>query len=181
MIPHPEIAAELARELAARRAAYPRQVERLQMTQAQADTELALCAAWGADHARYAAVLTATPPIAPIAPVALSGGFTWAQRRGALRQELDRRAQHYPRWIAQGKLDQAEATRRVTRLSAMADLYDEGHDWHDSFGTRPPFGPRFYAPDHTAPEAEALRQWWTHVHQTLATRHGSPIQEQLAL
>lgn len=181
MIPPQEIAAELAREGAARRAAYPGMIERLRMTADQADYEMALCAVWQADLARYAPWLTDTLLRIPIAPVLRSGGFSWHDRRNGITRELDRRARLYPQWIAGGSLDAAEAAKRTARLSAMADLYDEGFDWHDSFGNRPPFGARMTAGDHSPAETEATAQWWHHVHQTLATRHGAPLQEQLAL
>lgn len=181
MIPPHDIAQELTREMAARRATYPRMVERMRMTAEQMATEFALCSAWQADCARYGTWLASATPRAPIAPVALSGGFSWAQRRSGLQRELDQRARLYPGWIAKGQLDPAAAAQRMARLAAMADLYDEGWDWHDTFGNRPPFGARMTAQDHTPAEAEAIRQWWHHAHRAIATRYGAPVQEQLAL
>jgi hypothetical protein len=173
MIPIAEIAAELAREAAFRRAAYPRMVERLQMSRDQEQAGYALCAAWAADCTRYGAYLSSTPPLAPFAPVARSGGFTWHERRAGIARELDQRARLYPAWVAAGRLDAAEATLRNARLSAMAGLYDDGHDWHDSFGTRPPFGrmDEIHLPE---PMREARQQWFAHVHHVLAMRHGTP-------
>ncbi|WP_226019741.1 hypothetical protein [Novosphingobium sp. FKTRR1] len=180
MIALPEIAAEIAREAAARRATYPAMIARLKMTEQQAAAEYALCAAWSSDLARYADWMNRAAPRAPIVPVARQHGFIWADRRHGITRELDRRARLYPRWIAAGQLDQAEADQRTARLSALADIYDDGFDWHDSFGTRPPFGRRFARDDdHTPAEAEAIRQWWTHVHATLSARYGTSQQEAL--
>lgn len=181
MIPFPEIAAELAREMASRRATYPRLITKIQMTGEQEQAGYALCAAWQADCARYAVHLSQRPITTPIVPVALQNGFTWHDRRVGIARELDQRARLYPKWIDAMRLDPAEAARRTARLSAMADLYDEGYDWHDSFGTRPPFGFRFYAQDHTRAEKEAITQWWLHVHTTLAARQDTPLQVQLAV
>lgn len=180
MIPLPEIASELAREMAFRRATYPRLVTKMQLTTEQEQAGYALCAAWQADCARYAAHLSQQPITTPIAPVALQNGFTWHDRRNGITRELEQRARLYPKWIDALRLDATEAARRIARLSAMADLYDEGFDWHDSFGTRPPFGrmDEIHLPD---PIREARHQWFAHVHHVLATRHGTPQQEQLAL
>lgn len=176
------IAAEIAREAQARRAAYPGMIARLKMTEQQAVAEIALCAAWAADVARWGDWLAQVPPRAPIAPVARQNGFSWADRRQGLARELDRRARLYPRWIAAGQLDQADADHRTACLATLAAVYDEGLDWHDSFGTRPPFGRRFAREqEHTPAEVEAIRQWWHHVHATLAARYGTPQQEALAL
>lgn len=181
MIPLPEIASELAREMASRRATYPRLVTKLQMTAAQEQAAYALCAAWQADCARYTAHLSQTPPFVPLQPIQRQNGFTWHERRFGITRELEQRARLYPKWIAALRLDPAQAARQIERLTAMATLYDEGHDWHDSFGQRPPFGRRFCASDHTPAEREALTQWWRHVHQVHTTRYGAPHQEQLAL
>lgn len=180
MITQPEIAQELARELAARRATYPAMVERMRMTSAAAEREISMAQAWQEDCARYAPWFTGG---APISPQRLTRNFTWADRRRAIADELARRARLYPRWIAGGDLDQAEADQRNQRLAAMAHLYDIGFDYHDSFGTRPPFGPRMTAQDHTEAEAEAeaIRQWHAHVHQVLYTSTDQTQQKELAL
>lgn len=172
-----DILAEIQREAASRRAAYPRLIERLRLTESQALAEQQLCHAWAADVTRREAYL-ANPYPRPAPPLEVRvHGFTWAERRGGVQRELDRRARLYPKWIAAGELDQGEADTRTARLTALLDIYDDGWDWHDSFGRR--FDLRAQEPD--ADQAEANRQWWAHFHETMARRNGAAAQESFAL
>lgn len=176
-IPHVDIATELHREAASRRRAYPGMIERLRLTQAQADVEQLLVATWLQDLERYAAY-AALPDPRPAPPLMERvNGFTWADRRAGVQRELDRRSRLYPKWIAAGDLDAAEAATRTARLTALLDFYDEGWDWHDSFGRRFDLRPIDPTPD----QAETNRQWLAHIHNTLSRRHGTPQQEALAL
>ena len=172
-----DIAAELEREAEARRRAYPGMIEKMRLTEQAAQLEHRLVAAWRADLARYIAYLGQTIPRGPAPYAVRTDGFTWYDRRQGLARELDRRARLYPKWIAAGTLDQAEADQRVARLTVMAEIYDEGWDWHDSFGTRPVLA----GEPTNEPQAEARRQWWAHYHAVMQSRHGQPAQEALAL
>lgn len=124
-----QIMAELAREAQARRRFYPRQVENLRMTQAEADHQLAMVDAWREDLQR----MGSTPPMPDPQP---KHGFTWNARRQALAREIDLRARVYPRHVAEGKLTAADATHRQHCLMALAATYDDGFDW---FGSRVEF------------------------------------------
>lgn len=177
MATYAECAEELAREAAARRAAYPALIEKLRMTESGAAIEHALVATWRIDLARYVDFLALPFPRSAPAQLERSAGFTWADRRGGLQRELDRRARLYPKWIAAGQLDQVEADRRVARLSVMLEIYDNGWDWHDSFGRRPNLS--IVHPDAATRETNA--SWLSHYQSVMAHRHGTPAQEALAL
>lgn len=164
---------ELRREQTARRRTYPQQVERCRMTQAEADHQLALVAGLIEDVNRYhtrCILQQALPPA--------THGFTWAQRRATITRELAQRARLYPQWIASGKLDQADADRATMRLTALADIYDDGFDWHATNGLRVLFG----TDAKTEAEREAQNQWHHHYTTTMQARgYLPPAQEQLAL
>lgn len=163
---------ELRRELAARRRTYPDWITRGRMTQAEADHQLALFEAIAADVERYARFVS-TRQLAPPAHK-----FSWHLRREALRREADLRARIFPEWIAKGRLDQAEADRRTAALAAVADLFDDGFDWHASNGLRVLLD---VTPTNAA-QAEAQGQWWAH-YTTVMQARGlmAPAQEALAL
>lgn len=163
---------ELRRELAARRRTYPDWITRGRMTQAEADHQLALFEAIAADIERYARFVS----MRELAPP--SHAFTWRQRREALRREADLRARIFPEWIAKGRLEQPEATRRTAILAAIVDLFDDGFDWHARNGLRILLD----ATPATAPEAEAQAEWWDH-YTTVMQARGlmAPAQEALAL
>ncbi|WP_374414254.1 hypothetical protein [Novosphingobium colocasiae] len=128
-----DLRAELAREIALRRAAYPRMIEKGRMTRADADRQLALFAALAEDVERIRAAeeaFRATFPGRPYQrPAPAAHRFTWAQRRAALTHELDRRARLYPDWIAAGRLTQDQADRQVRHLACIRALYEGGFDW----------------------------------------------------
>lgn len=164
---------ELRREAAARRRTYPDWIARGRMTQAEADYQLAILDAIAADvtrRARWAGTGTRLPPA--------EHSFTWHQRREAIAREMDQRTRLYPDWIAKGRLDQAEAARRIECLRAVADLFDDGHDWHARNGLRIFLG---HDPA-TAAEAEAQAEFWQH-YTTVMQARGlmPPAQEALAL
>lgn len=162
---HPEIRfadalAELRREIEARRRTYPDWIARGRMNQAEADYQLALFEAIAADVERYARFV-ATRQLAE-----RTHEYTWYQRREALRREADYRGRIYPRWIDEGRLEQAEADRRTAALDAIADLYDDGFDWHARNGRR-----IFLGHEATTPaEREAQAEWHTHYTTVMQAR-----------
>lgn len=120
------IRAELERELAARRATYPRLVAKGAMDAREAEHQTALAQAWLEDCERFH-----TAEANGVHPLTLPrvSTLTWRQRRAGILRELAHRARIYPRWIAKGNLDRAEADRRNAALEAMLDLYEWGNDW----------------------------------------------------
>lgn len=180
-VTHAMIAAELAREAEARRRTYPAMIEQGRMTAEDAERGHAVCAAWADDIARVIAFWAAPFPRGAMPCQPRTRGFTWAERRSALDRELQQRARLYPRWIAQARLDAGEAQQRTQRLAAMADLYDEGLDWHDSFGTRPLFHLLTAPTIEDEDQREALAQWRTHCNHVWSSRDGQQSQKELAL
>lgn len=176
------IAAELFRENQARHRTYPAMIEQGRMTAEQAEAGYQMALAWLEDVQRLTAYLALPAPRPHAMPAEQRTlGLTWAERRAALDRELGQRARLYPRWIAAARLDPAEAQRRIDCLTAMAEIYDDGLDWHDSFGTRPIF-PLLTANDVQEPaQREALAQWLAHVHHVLTARSGEQNQQELAL
>lgn len=127
------IAAELADETRRRARVYPGMIAKARLGQAEADRLQALIAAIAADleWARQY-------------PAGVSGAelhdrpaFTWAEKRAELARELALRARHYPRWIAEGSLTQAEADHRTACLQAMLALYNDGLAWRATPGSTP--------------------------------------------
>ena len=178
----PALAAELEREAAARSRAYPAMIEQGRMTEDDAQQGRHMVAAWAEDLARlmaYLALPAPRPHAMPHQP--RTRGFTWAERRAALDREFAQRARLYPRWIASARLDPAEAQRRIDCLTVLAELYDDGLDWHDSFGTRPIFTLVTATRIDDPAQAEAIDQWLSHVHHTLTARSGADHQQELAL
>ncbi len=151
---------ELRRERAARARTYPNQIQLGRMTQPEADHQLALIDAIADDVTRYGRF------IATRRQEKAGHNFTWHQRRAAIARELDQRARLYPDWIVKGKLDQAEADRAVARLSAVADLFDDGWDWHARNGLRILLG----ATPTNAAEAQAQDEWRTHYRTVMQSR-----------
>lgn len=181
-VTYADVAAELTREAAARRRAYPGMIEQGRMTAEDAEAGYRIAAAWLEDLARFVGYLQIPAPRPHAMPFQYrTQGFTWAERRAAIAREQDQRARFFPRSIASARLDAAEAQRRNDRLAVMAEIYDDGLDWHDSFGTRPIF-PLITANQVKDPaQREALEQWLAHVHHTLAARAGETDQQELAL
>jgi hypothetical protein len=176
------IAAELTREGKARRRTYPGMIEQGRMTPEQAEHGYQLAAAWLEDVQRFTAYLALPAPRGHAMPAEQRTlGFTWAERRAGIDRELGQRHRLYPRWIEAARLDAAEAQRRIDCLMVMAEIYDDGLDWHDSFGTRPIF-PLLTANHVQEPaQREALAQWLAHVHHVLTARSGEQNQQELAL
>ncbi|WP_327195935.1 hypothetical protein [Novosphingobium capsulatum] len=174
------VLAEIEREAASRLTVYPKMVQTMRLTAEAAALEQRLCEAWAADLRRWRD-WTAQPPIGPMPAQRHTLGFTWADRREGITRELERRARLYPKWIAAAQLDPAEARQRTDRLTALADIYDEGFDWHDAFGRRPPFGKGMSIEPTDQADTECRAAWWEHVHQVTTARHGAQPQEQLAL
>lgn len=168
----PDALDELRRERAARRRTYPQQVQLGKMTQPEADHQIALVEALIDDVTRWARFLTSRQ----IAPQ--SHQLTWHQRRAAIARELEYRARVYPQWIALGKLEPAEAEKATRRLSAIADLFDDGFDWHARNGLRILFN----ATPATSAETEAQTEWHTHYRTVMQARGFMPLdQKELAL
>jgi hypothetical protein len=172
------VSAEIEREAASRLKAYPRLVQTMRMTPEASAIEQRLCEAWAADLRRWRS--WAVPPLRLMPAQVHTLGFTWAERRAGIEHELDRRARLYPKWIAAGDLDAAEARQRTDRLTVLADIYDEGWDWHDTFGRRPLRQGMSRDPVDQA-DAECRQQWRAHVDHVLNARAGIQPQEQLAL
>lgn len=51
--------------------------------------------------------------------------ITRAEKRDCALREVRMRLQVYPRWVAAGKMTQAEADRELARMRAIADDYRE--------------------------------------------------------
>lgn len=156
------VAAELEREEIQRRAFYPRQVETLRMSAADAQHELAAVAAWREDLARF----TGAPPYATGLKPA-QHGLTWLARRHAIAREIQLRGRVYPRQIGELKLTRDDAAHRIACLEAMAARYDDGLDWCASNGRR--CSHELFAAD----DADRLsaREWATHREAVEAARN----------
>jgi hypothetical protein len=158
-----QVAAEIERELAARRALFPRRIEALQMDRAEADHQLAVAAAWREDVARFTG--------RPLAPA--RHGLTWKVRRLALVRELDFRRRLYPRWIGELKLTEGDATHRIACLEALAARYDDGLDWSGPGGSRC----THIAFARTADDRAAAAAWATHRAEVDARRNPASQEE----
>jgi len=164
-ITYAQLEAELRRELSRRHGFYPRQVGKGAMLQADADRELALCAAWLEDLLRARAIrvdraaenwrryragdMTAGDP-----PPA-AHGLRWSDRRSAVLRELALRQRVYPRGIEKGEITREDAAHRIDCLEALLGLYEDGWDWVASNGYRPGFDD----PAPTPAAIEARGEW----------------------
>lgn len=165
------IAAELAREIAARHETYPREIAKGNITQSQAETQIYTMQAIAADLRRFAAARDQG-----VNPLTLDAGhrFTWAQRRDAITRELALRRRHYPQWIAKGRLLSTTARQQVNALEAMLLFYENGLDWQASNG----IAPAFPEPDPTREQAAARAEWLTlaaEIHARLFPVHQQEI------
>lgn len=151
---------ELRRERAARLRTYPSQIDRGRMTQADADHQIALLDAVAESVTRWGHFLVRRERQPSESP------YSWHQRRSAIARELEQRARLYPEWIALGKLAQSDADKATRRLAAIADLYDDGWDWHARNGLRILFD---VTPANAA-EAQAQAEWWDHYRTTCQAR-----------
>lgn len=147
------VLAECARELAQRRSFYPGRVAEARMSQAEADHQFALAAAWHQDAQRIAAS-DYTPNVLPPA----THGISWQARREGLARELALRARVYPSRVAEMRMTQGEADHRRACLMALAARYDDGFDWIASNGHRTRFG-LVEAPEEIL---AARREWQDH-------------------
>ena len=110
-------AAEIDRELAHRRDAYPRFVARDSMTQGEADAGIAAIAAIAADQH---AMLTAA---------AFTPSIPWADKIATLRREINDRRTTYRRQIARDLLSIDDARARMSAIEAV-----HWHYWHGLHG-----------------------------------------------
>lgn len=147
------VLAETQRELAQRRSFYPGRVAEGRMSQAEADHQLALAAAWHQDAQRIAASDYTPDPLPPA-----THGVSWQARREGLARELALRARVYPARVAELRMTQAEADHRRACLMALAARLDDGFDWIASGGARTRFGLVEATPEILA----ARREWQDH-------------------
>ena len=152
---------ETQRELAQRRNFYPGRVAEGRMSQAEADHQLALAAAWHQDAQRIAASDYTSAPLPPATHT-----VSWQARREGLARELALRARVYPTRVAELRMTQAEADHRRACLMALAARYDDGFDWIASNG----HGPRFALVDATPEILAARREWQDHCAAVEAAR-----------
>lgn len=164
------IAVELAREAAARASLYPRRVESLRMTQAEADFQITVCHAWQGDVARLIASWFTPHPLAPA-----SHTVSWAERRSALDREIDLRRRFYPQWIETARLTSAAAVHQIDCLMALAAIYDDGFDWVASNGS----GPCFAEIIATKAMIAARREWYDHQTRVDLTRNPATQEEMM--
>lgn len=185
MIPLAAIAAELAREAAARRRTYPALIDKGRLTTRDAEFEHAALAALAADVALMMAPPAPCPalgglPFAPL-PSEATHGQSWQARRDALHRELDRRARLYPGWIDTGRITAADAAHQTACLEALLTIYDEGWGWAAPlFNGRdyPPLSQGWTVEMHEARDADWQAAWSTT--RTAATRGEQP-QKEMAL
>lgn len=116
--------AEVDREHAWRVRTYPDRVAGGRMQKAEADYQLAIFAAIGADVDRMAR------PYAP--PV---HAYSWDERRKALWREIGWREKNYDELVAGGRLTRDRADHQLAALRAILWRYDCGFDWRPSNGT----------------------------------------------
>ena len=160
------VLAEVARELAQRRSFYPGRVAEARMSQAEADHQLAVAAAWHEDVQRIIASDYRPDVLAPA-----THRISWHARREGLTRELALRARVYPQRVAEMRMTQAEADHRRTCLMALAARYDDGFDWIASNGHRPHFAWIKAGPEILA----ARREWQDHCAAVDAAR--APLQQ----
>jgi hypothetical protein len=179
------VLAECARELEQRRSFYPRRIAEGRMTQAEADAQLAIAAAWHADVARviafeeaaagaWAGFLAGSGPVPPLP--APDHALSWATRREGLRRELAMRARVWPSRIAEGRMSAHQAQHRRECLMALAARYDDGFDWRASNGQRTHFGRIDASEDILA----ARREWDAH-RAALQLYENPPQQQELLM
>lgn len=165
-----QLVAELDRELAMRRQVYPDRIETARMSMAEAERELALCAAWIEDlgrvqdlRQRMAAAWHAhnMPLWAACRAAGPAHDFSWRDRRQALGRELQLRRRVYADDVATARLTQADANHRILCLEILARLYDYGWDWpHENPSLDPDFHRHQLARD---PENETARAMLAHL------------------
>lgn len=167
------IRAELAREAAQRRSVYPGWCAKGNLTQAEADWQIAAIDAIAADALRFERAFAARTNPLEFAP---GHTLSWADRRKVLLRELDYRSHLYPGWIRKGNLAAADADRQCACLQAMLALYEDGMDWIPANGTPPAYGEA-----HPTADQSASRHEWQAVAAGITARLHPPAQEQMAL
>lgn len=173
-----DIAREIERELAHRRSAYPRWVDKGNMRREEAERAIGLLEAVALDVERLRHARAPTERGEPSRnPFELERhhGYGWAERRAELLRELAMRARMYPRWTAKGNMTGAEAARRIRRLEAALAIYEGGFDWTPANGVAPAWA----APDPT-PEQRASQDEWLAIMAEREARTGK-AQEEMAL
>ena len=129
------VAAEIAREAALRAKVYPSRVAENRMREAEAEYQLAIIAAMADDwRASGEARPDADPPGSP-------RRFTNAECRTAVLREIAHRQSLYPRLVAQSRMTQEEADRRIAMMQILLRFYDEGWGWRASNGATPRSAP----------------------------------------
>lgn len=175
-----DVRTELLRELTSRRSAYPRMVSKGQMMQQDADRQIDIFQAILEDHRRFrdarAPIEQGKPGLNPLQVERASGSslhaYTWHERRTAITRELDRRQEHYPRWIQKGQLTQDAADLQICRLECMRALYELGWDWRPESGA----WPHWSSIDPTEQEYPAREEWMA-IEAEIAARSGVAQQE----
>lgn len=147
------VLAECARELEQRRGFYPGRVAEGRMSQAEADHQLAVAAAWHEDMQRIIASDYTAQALAPA-----RHAISWAARREGLRRELALRARVFPGRVSEGRMSQQQADHRTGCLAALCARYDDGFDWIASNGERTRFG----LLNASAAILAARREWQDH-------------------
>jgi hypothetical protein len=114
------VAREIQREGDQRRRVYPDRVARGQMTQADADYQIAIFDALKQDVARIMAGRCNDAPAHP---------YSRTERIAAILRERDYRAQLFPKWISTGQITQEQATHRQHCIDCLLETFDHGLDF----------------------------------------------------
>ncbi|WP_324694551.1 hypothetical protein [Novosphingobium sp. RL4] len=173
-----DLQAELRRELARRREAFPAMVRKGQMTEQERQHQTDLFSALLEDAQRFQQAMAPLDQGKPCTnPLKLHKlhGYTWHQRRAAITRELDNRQRLYPLWIRKGQLTQRDADLFTRRLTCMRAIYELGYDWTPSNGARCHFASA--AP--SLAERDAREQW--HIIETEIAARDGQAQEAMAL
>jgi hypothetical protein len=142
------VAAELAREAALRANVYPTRIRENRMTEAEARYQQAILAAMAEDWRRKVEALGDVDP--PGQPRTFSNRECMA----AIDREIAYRRNLYPRLVAQSRMTQAEADRRIDAFVILKAFYWEGWGWRASNGETPRSQPMGGTPAEAAAWAE---------------------------
>jgi polyhydroxyalkanoate synthesis regulator phasin len=114
------VAREIDRESDQRRRVYPDLVARGQMTQAEADYQIAIFDALKQDVARIMANRCDEAP---------AHSFTRGERIAAILRERDYRKRLFPKWVSTGQITQEQAKLRQHGLDCLLECFDQGLDF----------------------------------------------------
>lgn len=114
------VAREIAREVEQRHRVFPERVMRGQMTQAEANHQIAVFEALTQDVARIIANRAHHPP---------AHHFTRKARIDALLRERDYRRRRFPKWVSAGQIAQDQATHRSHCIEILLNALDQGLDF----------------------------------------------------